>query len=139
MPAGSRAVLAAAHEAHARGDLFRQVKGRVVLEVQDGDIVVAEDAADDEANEEDDAGEGLLVEEFDADEGAVVEHAGAPAGAAPSSSTLEKVMAQCTVGGRIDYIRVTVRISRKFTARIVLRTNSNFFFLPQDAVLELIR
>ena len=55
MPAGSRAVLAAAHEAHARGDLFRQVKGRIIPEVQDGDIVVAEDAADDEANEEDDA------------------------------------------------------------------------------------
>ena len=65
------------HEAHARGDLFRQVKGRKISEVQYGDIVVAEDAADNEANEEDDADEGLLVEEFGADEGAVVEHAGA--------------------------------------------------------------
>ena len=71
MPAGWRAVLAAAHEAHARGDLFRQVEGRITPEVQDVDVVVAEDAADDEANEEDDADEGLLVEELDADEGAV--------------------------------------------------------------------
>lgn len=117
MPTDSRAVLAAAHEVHARGDLFRQVKGRVIPEDQDGDIVVAEDAADDEANEEDDADEGLLVEEFDTDEGAVVEHAGAPAGAASSSSsdpappaevprpatilsTLEKVMALRLVYGR---------------------------------------
>ena len=134
MPAGSRAVLAAAHEAHARGDLFRQVKGRIAPEVQDGDIVVAEDAADDEANEEDDADEGLLVEEFDADEGTVVEHAGAPAGAASSSSsdpappaevprpatilsTLENATRGNWPGGsRFDFIRVTVRLSRKFTA-----------------------
>ena len=45
MPAGSPAILAAAHEARARGDLSRQAKGRIILEVQDGDIVVAEDAA----------------------------------------------------------------------------------------------
>ena len=70
MPAGSRAVQAAAHETQARGDLFRQIKGRIIPEVQDGDIVVAEEAADDAANNEDDADEGLLVEEFDADEGA---------------------------------------------------------------------
>ena len=96
MPAGSRAVLAGAHE-----------------EVQDGDIVVAEDAADDEANEEDDADEDLLVEKFDADEGAVVEHAGAPAGGASNwsptevprratiLSTLEKVMALRLVYDRV--------------------------------------
>ena len=117
MPAGSCTVLAASYEAHARCDVLRQVKGRIIPEVQDGDIVVAEDAADDEANEKDDADEGLLVEEFDADQGAVVEHAGAPAGAASSSSsdpappaevprlatilsTLEKVMALRLVYGR---------------------------------------
>ena len=87
MPAFSRAILADTHDAHARADLFRQVKGRIIPEVQSGDLVVAEDAADDETNEEDDADEDFLVEEFDADEGAVVEHAGAPAGAASSSSS----------------------------------------------------
>ena len=106
-----------AHEAHVRGDLCRQVEGRIIPEVHDGDIVVAEDAADDVASEEDYADEGLVVEEFDADEGAVIEHAGAPAGAASSSSsdpappvevprpatilsTLEKVMALRLVYGR---------------------------------------
>ena len=87
MRAFSRAILADTHEAHARADLFRQVKGRIIPEVQNCDFVVAEDAADNETNEEDDADEDFFVEEFDADEGAVVEHAGARAGAASSSSS----------------------------------------------------
>ena len=72
-----------AHEGHARGDLFRQVKGRIIPEVQDGDTVVAEDAADCEANEEDDADEGPLVEEFDV--------------GAPWSSTQERLLAPLPV------------------------------------------
>ena len=143
MPAGSRAVLAAAHETQAREDLFHVV--------QDGDIVAAEDAADDETNEEDDAdghpgwggrsGWGRRGRARRRSCWCRVQFLRRPSttggGFALSDHLVHcgrvTVVAQEAIcgtwlcGSGFDFIRVTVRLSRNFTARIVLRTISNIF------------